>query len=819
MKFLQILTVCTSCSWAAVHETQLRPSSPQRRAVTDDGDNETILADAIVEDGLDLPPEPDDTGNATEVNITDLAEINTTDAIEDFVNATDGAAILFNTTNTSDAPSPFSDIPSLSPSITPNPTQNNVTNSSAPPSIAPSTTQQPTIFDAPTLSPLESTPAPTYGLLPIQPINILVLTDVHSWVQGHGRHEPDLDADYGDVLSFYQRLKSQISSTELSDGSTPDLYFVMNGDFVHGTVLGEDLDLLSGIIERMPYDVVTVGNHDVKGSHIVEELTRAGGLVDLWGDRLVTSNVRVSDENDALVPLGNNYRFLHGNQGTILALGFLYNLDEAAVTVEMVQDVIEQSWFKDLMTSPRPKDFDAILVMAHMHVDDELITLLHSELRKYVGTSMVIQFITGHTHKRSYVEIDEYSTSFEAGRYLDTIGFVSFDSKKGNFDHVFVNANKQSIAQSLGMSIDEYPTQDGEDLTYYITRTFEHAGANQILGCSPLRYRSKGYLNETDSLLRLYLEGVMPSSFLQKYSSGSHYTKLDNILVQRLDWFVKYDLFPGVVTVQDLVGVVPEDFSIVSVSNSIKGRDIISIMKAWGNGQTFLDNTTDVVGVSLSHAGDEIDTDAKYTLYTLSEYEPALNEIMINDLKVESFSSSHIAYNGEKTMRTMWADYIRKMWPYDGNNCECIQTNACGNFSDSTLDDSGSLPWGKSPSTTTSHGSTHVSLPSRPNPPSSENSESLPQSKTGSSRSSHTKSGSSSGTFVFIAIALAGIFYTLRTRRQGYTAAREATRNNDLELRVTPPPGHGSVVPPAGYGNMNPSSAYASPQFSHGSYV
>ena len=83
--------------------------------------------------------------------------------------------------------------------------------------------------------------------------------------------------------------------------------------------------------------------------------------------------------------MGNNYRFLHGNQGTVLALGFLYNYEESSVTVETVQDVMKQTWFTSLFSTPRPTDFDAVLVMAHMTFNDELITLLHDTIRELVG--------------------------------------------------------------------------------------------------------------------------------------------------------------------------------------------------------------------------------------------------------------------------------------------------------------------------------------------------------------------------------------------------------------------------------------------------
>lgn len=37
-------------------------------------------------------------------------------------------------------------------------------------------------------------------------VNIVHLTDVHSWLSGH-MHEPDDEADYPDVLAFFQHLK------------------------------------------------------------------------------------------------------------------------------------------------------------------------------------------------------------------------------------------------------------------------------------------------------------------------------------------------------------------------------------------------------------------------------------------------------------------------------------------------------------------------------------------------------------------------------------------------------------------------------------
>mmetsp|Transcript_3183 Transcript_3183/g.5634 ORF Transcript_3183/g.5634 Transcript_3183/m.5634 type:complete len:214 (+) Transcript_3183:180-821(+) len=48
--------------------------------------------------------------------------------------------------------------------------------------------------------------------LPLGEINVVVLTDVHSWVGSHRRQEPHYDADLGDVLSFWENLKGRVES-------------------------------------------------------------------------------------------------------------------------------------------------------------------------------------------------------------------------------------------------------------------------------------------------------------------------------------------------------------------------------------------------------------------------------------------------------------------------------------------------------------------------------------------------------------------------------------------------------------------------------
>lgn len=96
--------------------------------------------------------------------------------------------------------------------------------------------------------------------LPWGDINLLVLTDDHSWVGGHERKEPFLNAGYGEILSFYQNLKGYCDLAE------KDLFFVMNGDWIDGTglSLNGDTSQLVPLIEKMPFDIVNTGNHECK---------------------------------------------------------------------------------------------------------------------------------------------------------------------------------------------------------------------------------------------------------------------------------------------------------------------------------------------------------------------------------------------------------------------------------------------------------------------------------------------------------------------------------------------------------------------------
>jgi 2',3'-cyclic-nucleotide 2'-phosphodiesterase (5'-nucleotidase family) len=63
------------------------------------------------------------------------------------------------------------------------------------------------------------------------------------------------------VLSFVERLKDYCNNAD--QNVCTDLWFVVNGDWIDGTgiAMNGDPSYLIPVLEKMPFDVLNVGNH------------------------------------------------------------------------------------------------------------------------------------------------------------------------------------------------------------------------------------------------------------------------------------------------------------------------------------------------------------------------------------------------------------------------------------------------------------------------------------------------------------------------------------------------------------------------------
>lgn len=461
----------------------------------------------------------------------------------------------------------------------------------------------------------------SYPNLPLGDINVVVLTDTHSWVGGHGAKEEN-DANYGDVLSFYRLLQKQMADLETMDPEIErDLFFVMNGDWIDGTglAMNGDPSHLIPLLERMPWDVVNIGNHELYKQSVMEYITRPGGFVDWFGPGYVTSNVIFQDTQK---PIGNQYYLLKGNHYNVLVFGFLYYFvpNDPLVAVKNVEDTVKEAWFREALTK---NEYDAIMVLAHCgHNDTTVVDTVLAGIRKFVRPHMPVQFITGHTHIRAYSIPGNYSASFEAGRFLDTVGFVSFPTKDtierslqgesvsqydsnltlavnnasdpsdqgaiedstSQFQHVFLDAKVQVLADILGL--ETMSTKEGQALSSFIVRVQQELGLFKIVGCTLDDHILENGLYEDRSLWGLFCDHVVPHVFpwqTVKLERNNGNPKV--VLMNQGSW--RYSLFARELTFDEIIGVSPYNNSLYEF-RGVPGSVLVQVNATLNNSGGFV---------------------------------------------------------------------------------------------------------------------------------------------------------------------------------------------------------------------------------------
>ena len=273
-----------------------------------------------------------------------------------------------------------------------------------------------------------------------------------------------------------------------------------------------------------------------------------------------------ADDGRGLDPVGGARHIVwEGPTAKVLIFGFLYDMTDNSplVVVEPVEQVMEQPWFASALR----EDYQAIVCMVHMDVEDPLIPVILGKIRSITGDAMPVQFISGHSHIRSFQQVDEYSTSFEAGHYLDTIGFVSFGTDGTNFQYEFIDANVDRLRSILG--VDDIMTENGTEVQNMIHKTQEELGLLNHVGCSPGHYQIDVELSHPQSLWRFFMEKVIT----EYYFSGSP----SSVYLQNSGSF-RYDIYKGQVTLDDIISVNPFNDTIVRLTKAVKGAQIIQAL-------------------------------------------------------------------------------------------------------------------------------------------------------------------------------------------------------------------------------------------------
>jgi hypothetical protein len=306
---------------------------------------------------------------------------------------------------------------------------------------------------------------------------------------------------------------------------------------------------------------------------------------------------------------------------------------------------------------------------------------------------MPIQFIAGHTHFRRYAVLDTQTTVVEAGRYLDTIGWVSFANKDTvvqqrrrslqddsnstdaptttailptkdedtisstpapvsadeHFQHVFIDANLEVLQTTLGISNEEtFDTPLGKEIHAFIAETRQKMGLSNKIGCAPRNYLLNASMADENSLWRLFAEEVVPRELVQDS------TVPRAMFLGQGSW--RYDLVGrNDLTLDDIIAVSPFNHPIYLVDRI--PSDIILQLNATMNdrakdGDRYYNPLPAWIlagDISADQEGCELYTDS----YSLSKFHDTLQQLY-PDL------GEPIPQN--MTSTTIWISFVLQSW-------------------------------------------------------------------------------------------------------------------------------------------------------------
>ncbi|KAJ5469414.1 hypothetical protein N7539_009032 [Penicillium diatomitis] len=322
-------------------------------------------------------------------------------------------------------------------------------------------------------------------------LNFLHTTDTHGWLAGH-LQEPSYSADWGDYISFAERLREKI------EGNGQDLLVIDTGDRVEGNGLYDSSEpkgvYLSEILRHQHIDVITSGNHELYKQN-TSESEFLHTVPDFKG-KYLASNIDIHHpETGELVPLAQRFRkFTTKVQGIrIVAFGFLFDFtgNYNNTVVQRVEDTIKGEWFQEAI---RDKEVDLFLVAGHVPAHSTEWRAVYEEIRR-TRWDIPIQFFSGHQHIRDYAKYDSQAVALASGRFMETIGFMSIDglsTEKGlrkqsqpTFKRRYIDNNLFSFYHHTNLNETNFHTEKGRKVSKQINKSRTTLGLDRVHGCAP----------------------------------------------------------------------------------------------------------------------------------------------------------------------------------------------------------------------------------------------------------------------------------------------------------------------------------------------
>ncbi|KAK7211356.1 hypothetical protein V2G26_018534 [Clonostachys chloroleuca] len=346
-------------------------------------------------------------------------------------------------------------------------------------------------------------------------INFMHTTDTHGWLAGHLKEE-NYGADWGDFATFTRHMRQK------ADDLGVDFLLVDTGDLHDGAGLS-DATTIDGtksmpIFSEIEYDLLTIGNHELYVTEVAKQMFNE--YAKKWGDRYLTSNVKVyNDATKQYEHVGATHRYFTTKQGIrIMAFGVLFDFtgNSNASQVIKAKDMVKETWFQDAIHTDKPVDLFVLLGHNPVRQTDyaNTFTTVWNEIRA-VHKNTPITIFGGHSHIRDFAVYDQASVGIEAGRYCETLGWVSQsgfskcnsgyhgakrpDGKKLTrkatdnstapwvYSRRYLDWNRNTFMYHIS-SNKNFDSQAGLKITQEITTARKDMNLGEVYGCAPETY-------------------------------------------------------------------------------------------------------------------------------------------------------------------------------------------------------------------------------------------------------------------------------------------------------------------------------------------
>ncbi|KAK9380023.1 Metallo-dependent phosphatase-like protein [Kockiozyma suomiensis] len=516
-------------------------------------------------------------------------------------------------------------------------------------------------------------------------INFISTTDTHGWLAGH-LLQPSFAADWGDYASFIEHAK------EIADEKGVDLIVIDDGDQHDGNGLSDATPVNGQVSQQIlmmaPIDLMSIGNHELYKCEVTQQTYDL--LAPHFDGRYLTSNVEIMLQNGSWVHIGQrSYRFTTKNKKiNIMAFGFLFDfkLNCANSRVSEVEQVVQQAWFQAAIREP---GIDMFVVFGHYPIRFwPEMWAIHRAIRA-VHKNIPIQYFGGHSHVRDFTVLDSRATALQAGRFLETVGWVSIDgiepgiyeddlsysAKPLKYSRRYLDFNTHSLSYHVNKTESTFGTPLGKKISKIIDEYRIELNLTYPFGCVPTDYLlEKAKYPGPNSLLTLLEENV-----LMNLESDHSAIKENPRLIFINSGSLRYDMYSGIFTIDSGYIVSPFDNKwkyIPQVPYSIAKR-ILARLNALD--YIFMELTTPISRTMLvrqSNLGDTFDINLMNSFISAS----AAQDLTHEDLKTTGYVTiDDLGMDGDDTPHKPYPIYYlpnaiatKDNFPIDGSEPEAV---------------------------------------------------------------------------------------------------------------------------------------------------